>query len=55
MGGLCSMRGRDKKCVPNIVQVTSKGKDTFEGLGTDGKVIFKPYGLMVRTSLIWFL
>lgn len=55
MGGLCRMHGREKKCVPNIVQGTSKGKDTFEGLGRDGKVIFKPYGLMVCTTLIWLL
>lgn len=53
MGGLCSMHGRDKKCVPNILQETSNGKDAFEDLGTDGELMLKPYGLMVWTALIW--
>lgn len=29
MGSLCYIIGRDKKCVPNIGQGTSKGKDAF--------------------------
>jgi hypothetical protein len=29
MGGLCCIIGRYKKCVPNIGQGTSKGKDAF--------------------------
>jgi len=49
------MHGRYKKCVPNIVQETSKGKDAFEDPGIDGKVKLKPYGLVVWAALVWLL
>jgi len=38
MGEVCSMQGRDKKCIQNFYWKT-KGRDHAEDLGIDGKII----------------
>jgi hypothetical protein len=39
MGGACSIKRRDAKCIQNFGQKKLKGRDHLDDLGIDGKII----------------
>jgi hypothetical protein len=55
-GRMCSLRGRDEKCVQNIGWNCLKGRENFEYPGVRMRIVLKPivgkYGLRVWIGLI---
>jgi hypothetical protein len=41
MGGACSMRKRDEKCVHDFSEKNLEGSDHLESLGIDGRIILE--------------